>query len=249
MTEKENAIVPIEEHSIMPAQLVEFASDAAKHLKDIVTKTHSSIMLGKSEHLKFEAWQTIAKFYGSTVTVDWTKPILMQNEGHLEEVFGYEAKASVLDKDGKILSSAESGCFKDEDNWRNKPSFQLRSMAQTRACAKALRNVYAWVVVLAGYTPTPAEEMDGITPQEKSVQGFVSPKPTPMGSSKANDTEMVCQKCKDELSEKVFNYSMQKFGKPFCYNCQEKIKEELAKIPNIPGMTTLPGKKVPEGAI
>ena len=41
------------------------------------------------------------------------------------------------------------------------PLFQLRSMAQTRACAKALRNVLAWVVVLAGYKPTPAEEMTG----------------------------------------------------------------------------------------
>ena len=40
------------------------------------------------------------------------------------------------------------------------PLFQLRSMAQTRACAKALRNVLAWVVVLAGYRPTPAEELD-----------------------------------------------------------------------------------------
>jgi len=36
-------------------------------------------------------------------------------------------------------------------------------MAQTRACAKALRNVLAWVVVLAGYAPTPAEEMDSVT--------------------------------------------------------------------------------------
>ena len=39
------------------------------------------------------------------------------------------------------------------------PLFQLRSMAQTRACAKALRNALAWVVVLAGYKPTPAEEL------------------------------------------------------------------------------------------
>jgi hypothetical protein len=42
-----------------------------------------------------------------------------------------------------------------------KPLFQLRSMAQTRACAKALRSIFAWVVVLAGYKPTPAEEMTG----------------------------------------------------------------------------------------
>src|SRR5262249_27437128 len=48
-----------------------------------------------------------------------------------------------------------------EQNWAKKPLFQLRSMAQTRACAKAMRNVLAWVVVLAGYAPTPAEEMTG----------------------------------------------------------------------------------------
>lgn len=48
------------------------------------------------------------------------------------------------------------------------PLFQLRSMAQTRACAKALRNVLAWVVVLAGYKPTPAEEMDGIGERKES---------------------------------------------------------------------------------
>lgn len=41
------------------------------------------------------------------------------------------------------------------------PLFQLRSMAQTRAGAKALRNALAWVVVLAGYKPTPAEELPG----------------------------------------------------------------------------------------
>lgn len=41
------------------------------------------------------------------------------------------------------------------------PLFQLRSMAQTRACAKALRNVLAWVVVLAGFKPTVVEELTG----------------------------------------------------------------------------------------
>jgi hypothetical protein len=41
------------------------------------------------------------------------------------------------------------------------PLFQLRSMAQTRACAKVLRTVFAWVVVLAGYRPVVAEELTG----------------------------------------------------------------------------------------
>lgn len=41
------------------------------------------------------------------------------------------------------------------------PLFQLRSMAQTRACAKALRNVLSWIFVLAGFKPGVAEEMIG----------------------------------------------------------------------------------------
>jgi len=39
------------------------------------------------------------------------------------------------------------------------PLYQLASMAQTRACAKVLRNVMSWVAVLAGYKATPAEEL------------------------------------------------------------------------------------------
>src|SRR5678816_2244550 len=59
------------------------------------------------------------------------------------------------------------------------PSFQLRSMAQTRAASKALRNALAWVVVLAGYRPTPAEEL----PQ-------VDHRPTPSAPpSRAEDAE------------------------------------------------------------
>lgn len=42
------------------------------------------------------------------------------------------------------------------------PLYQVASMAQTRACSKVLAQVLKWVVVLAGYSPTPAEEMDGM---------------------------------------------------------------------------------------
>jgi hypothetical protein len=51
------------------------------------------------------------------------------------------------------------------------PLFQLRSMAQTRACAKAMRNALAWVVVLAGFRPTPAEELDGVIESHRQLHG------------------------------------------------------------------------------
>jgi hypothetical protein len=61
------------------------------------------------------------------------------------------------------------------------PWFQLASMAQTRAGAKALRNAFAWVVVLAGYQPTPAEEMDGVI----DVAPMKTPEPAPVVPQKA----------------------------------------------------------------
>jgi hypothetical protein len=50
-------------------------------------------------------------------------------------------------------------CASTEPNWANKPEFQLMSMAQTRAAGKVLRLLLGWIVTLAGYEPTPAEEM------------------------------------------------------------------------------------------
>jgi hypothetical protein len=41
------------------------------------------------------------------------------------------------------------------------PLFQLKSMAQTRASSKVMRQVLAFVPVMAGYKPTPAEELEG----------------------------------------------------------------------------------------
>lgn len=74
----------------------------------------------------------------------------------------------VLDKDGKrIWNDRARGGKGAYEAKRVKvgtdpvPLYQLRSMAQTRACAKAFRNCLSWVVVLAGYRPTPAEELDG----------------------------------------------------------------------------------------
>ena len=55
------------------------------------------------------------------------------------------------------------------------PLFQLASMAQTRAGAKCLRQVLAWVAVLAGYRPTPAEE----------IQDFIETKATPVPATTA----------------------------------------------------------------
>lgn len=58
------------------------------------------------------------------------------------------------------------------------PLFQLASMAQTRANAKALSNTLRWVAVLAGFQATPAEELPVVqAANESASEVFVSPTP------------------------------------------------------------------------
>lgn len=71
------------------------------------------------------------------------------------------------------------------------PLFQLRSMAQTRAGGKAFRHAFSWVVVLAGYKATPAEELGGDADRVENCGQLVPPinvtptVPTPDGHGKA----------------------------------------------------------------
>jgi len=139
-----------------PKDVLDDASVAAKALIDMVKKTKQSIKIGGGEHLRYEAWMTVARFYGCVPKTGEAEPIEINN------VFGFKARATVVNRDGQEISGAEAYCMADEPNWKNKPLFQLASMAQTRAGGKALRNVFAWVAVLAGYQATPAEEMSGM---------------------------------------------------------------------------------------
>lgn len=156
-----------------PRVVLAEAKKAAEALMSVVALKKNPVKFNGQQYLEYEDWMTVAKFYGITAKV--TRTQFVDYGG----VNGFEAWADALRSDGLVISSAEAMCLNDEDNWSTRakyewkdkvktkvgevrvPLFQLKSMAQTRACAKALRNVLAWVVVLAGFQPTPAEEMTG----------------------------------------------------------------------------------------
>lgn len=160
-----------------PEQVLEEAMRAAKALKRVIDGKDKPVKFNGETYLEFEDWQTCARFFGITAKVASTALIEMPDGTR-----GYEAHAvAIYVPTGQEVSAADAMCLNDEDKWRVRskyewrdgpdgrekvkvgeepvPMFQLRSMAQTRACAKALRNCVSWVVVLAGYRPTPAEEM------------------------------------------------------------------------------------------
>lgn len=173
-----------------PNAVLEEAKKAAQALMTVVKQKQKPVIFNNEQYIEFEDWQTVGRFYGLTAKVESTTYI------EYGSVRGFESAASVLNSRGEVISRAEAMCLNDEDKWSTRakynskrekigevavPLFQLRSMAQTRACAKAFRNVLAWVVVLAGFKPTVAEEMTG-----DEEPGTPAKPPIPMPQPKTN---------------------------------------------------------------
>jgi hypothetical protein len=138
------------------AQLSE-ASAKARSLKAVISENSWSVKIGGSEHIRVEAWITLASGYNCTARVVSSRRL----EGY---DVAFEARAEVIRNtpDGPVVvGSAEAECGTEGDGiWTgNQPAFAVRSMAQTRAISKAISSVFRWVVVLAGYSGTPFEDM------------------------------------------------------------------------------------------
>lgn len=193
-----------------PEQQVAYAIKAAEALMSVINRKQNPVKIGTEQYLEFEDWQILAQFYGASVIVEWTRP-LVNEQG---ETWGYEAR-SIVQRRGQTISSAEAMCTNKEEKWGDRPKyewkevkdqngqliwefsqkfqknmprkervqigvdstpeFQLRSMAQTRSSAKALRNALAWVAVMGGLKPTPAEEMNGYTPYREPEVDILPP--------------------------------------------------------------------------
>jgi len=73
---------------------------------------------------------------------------------------GYEAIVELVQATtGLVIGRASALCGMDEKTWAGRPEYARRSMAITRATGKAYRLGFSWIVKLAGYEATPAEEM------------------------------------------------------------------------------------------
>lgn len=157
-----------------PDRDVKNAQSAAKALMTVIAASKPLEMNGK-KYLYFEHWQTVAQFFGNSAGIDSTEE-LKDEKGHF---CGFSAKAVVYNAQGVIVGSAEAMCLTEEKNWTDKPKFQLKSMAQTRAMAKALRSKFGSIAVLAGAEATPAEEMTTETVARATLAPKADrPKPT-----------------------------------------------------------------------
>ena len=80
--------------------------------------------------------------------------------------FGFKA-AFRSAKHGVAVGWGEGRCTRGEASKVGQDDYALSSMAQTRAQSRALGAPLKFIVKLAGYEPTPAEEMDGAAGNEQ----------------------------------------------------------------------------------
>lgn len=155
-----------------PEEILAEAAKAAKALKALIDSKEKKVVISGKTFLQYEDWLTVARFYGISVASRTTNYI---ERGRVQ---GYECHAeAILVSTGQVIGAAQAECLDDEEHWNTRPVyewrnnqrikvgeekvplFQLRSMAQTRAESKVLASILRWVVVLAGYSGTPAEDM------------------------------------------------------------------------------------------
>ena len=161
-TEKSMAIrdEPNEGLAYLPPKLVVArASEQAEALMGIVEKQHLYMRTGDKKYLEAEAWATILAF--NQVHIETESIEEVWRDGQL---IAYRAKVRLVhDVTGQVKGSAIMDCGLDEFPCRGKQGHAKDraciSSAETWAMSKAARLNYSWVAVLAGYEPTPADEM------------------------------------------------------------------------------------------
>ena len=145
---------------------IDVGIERAHKLRDIIEHSKNKAQwvtrIGASDYFRLEAWQLLAKSQGCHAIIKVCKPI----HNGSGQVIGYGAQAAVVHFESGIeIGNAYAQCSinarvtqgtNDEMEKRNR----CMSMAQTRACSKALRLTFSWLTVLIGYEPTTAEELD-----------------------------------------------------------------------------------------
>lgn len=138
-----------------PKELVETARKMAVELASVIDQCNLYLMIGAKKYVELEGWTLLGSMLGVFPVTVWTKRI----SGDGCDASGWEARVEARTQSGAVVGAAEAMCLDSEKNWAGKDDFTLRSMAQTRAAGKAMRLPLSFVMTLAGYAPTPREEM------------------------------------------------------------------------------------------
>ncbi len=135
---------------LSPEEVIRFGSAVAGALADVIERRRLSITIQGRRYVRFEGWAALGAMLGVAAR---EARVVRREDG------AYEAEVEIVRlRDQAVVGRGSAVCSPEEPNWAGRPEYAIRSMAVTRAAGKAFRLAYSWVMALAGYEPTPAEE-------------------------------------------------------------------------------------------
>ena len=169
-----------------PVKIIERASEMATPLAQLIESKGLFVAIRNRKHVQLEGWTLLGTFLRVHPVLRWTRqvtdaegrwsPPVIKTETktgtrqdgttytYKETVVveaghgGWEARVEAV-RDGEVYSAGEMECRWEEEKWRTSDSYAVRSMAETRATSKAMRLSLSFVMSLAGFEVTPAEEI------------------------------------------------------------------------------------------
>lgn len=144
-----------------PLGIITKATAIADALAPLIEKKKLYKVIGSKKHVYVEGWNTMLAMLGVFPSVEYSRKIG-------EAPTSYESRVVLKHVSGVVVGAGEALCTSDESNWNAKDEFQLKSMSQTRATGKAARLSFSWIMGLAGYEATPAEEVTEAGAEQKA---------------------------------------------------------------------------------
>lgn len=135
-----------------PDLIVEHAANVARSLAKVIRDQKLYVSIRGNDHVRVEGWTLLGSMLGVFPVLAWTRK--------LDD--GWEACVEAKTMAGVVVGAAEAECLRSETRWRDADDYAIRSMAQTRATSKALRQPLGFVITLAGFQTTPAEEVPAV---------------------------------------------------------------------------------------
>lgn len=136
-----------------PKALAEFAET----LKTFVVEGKLFTAIKGKNFVHVEGWQ----FAGACMGI-FARTVSVENLSGNDKDFKYRAEVELYQiSTDKVIGRAVALCSSSEHGKKDFDEYAVMSMAQTRATSKAFRLSIGWIMKLAGYEATPAEEVNG----------------------------------------------------------------------------------------
>ena len=131
-------------------QISEETINLAKKVRLFADKTHNVVTLDGKSYVKVGAYQYLAHILGLTSAFEF------DDNSTNEEVW---CTCILRNKEGNRVTETVMYANKKEVFLRDKEDFAVLGMAQTRAFVRAMKNVYGFIMELAGYQSVGVEEI------------------------------------------------------------------------------------------